>query len=598
MARGDGSVLLSSIEALLSAALQLGAEDVSGWSDEERRLAKTVPKLALDVDELREQIMAGLDPLGDAYCCIRSSEERRRLGQTYTPSAIVTSMLDWAAGEVAPKRVVDPGSGSGRFTVVAGRRFKKATLVAVDVDPIATIMTRGSIAAAGLAKRSTVLLRDYRALTLDRVGEPTLFIGNPPYVRHHQIDPEWKRWLTLTASARSHVASVLAGLHVHFFLATAEHGEPGDVGAFITSAEWLDVNYGSLVRHLLLDDLGGLGVHVLDPDAAPFAGVATTGAITTFRIGSRPESVRLRRVRTVAELGALEGGRSVPRERLSEAERWTPFIRSTPKLPEGWVELGELCRVHRGAVTGANDVWITRADETDLPPEVLFPSVTRARELFAAGARLTTLDHLRCVIDLPADLDVFDAETRKVVDCFLKRVRQNGASEGYIARSRRPWWRVGLRPVAPILATYMARRPPAFVRNLAGARHINIAHGLYPREQMSDVLLDRLADVLRSSVSVSQGRTYAGGLTKFEPREMERVPVPGPDLLDACDPGCSVSAVRGFVRAYKGKSSSPRRRGAPAGAPLAVDHDLRSRTSSLRLRSWKANTEPQQPGQM
>ena len=90
---------------------------------------------------------------------------------------------------------------------------------------------------------------------------------------------------------------------------------------------------------------------------------------------------------------------------------------------------------------------------------------------------------------------------------------------------------MGLRAAAPILATYMARRPPAFVRNDAGARHINIAHGLYPRERMSDVLLDRLADRLRAEVTLAQGRTYAGGLVKFEPREMERIPVPGPDML-------------------------------------------------------------------
>jgi len=65
----------------------------------------------------------------------------------------------------------------------------------------------------------------------------------------------------------------------------------------------------------------------------------------------------------------------------------------------------------------------------------------------------------------------------------------------------------------------------------AGARHINIAHGLYPREEMTDAVLDRLADHLRAAVTLAQGRTYAGGLVKFEPREMERIPVPGPDML-------------------------------------------------------------------
>jgi hypothetical protein len=74
----------------------------------------------------------------------------------------------------------------------------------------------------------------------------------------------------------------------------------------------------------------------------------------------------------------------------------------------------------------------------------------------------------------------------------------------------------------------MARRPPAFVRNLAGARHINIAHGLYPRAPMTDAALDALARYLGRATSVNDGRTYAGGLTKFEPREMERLLVPAP----------------------------------------------------------------------
>jgi hypothetical protein len=87
---------------------------------------------------------------------------------------------------------------------------------------------------------------------------------------------------------------------------------------------------------------------------------------------------------------------------------------------------------------------------------------------------------------------------------------------------------VGLREPAPILATYMARRPPAFTRNLAGARHINIAHGLYPRVDLPDDAVERLLAALRRSVTVHDGRTYAGGLTKFEPREMERLPVPDP----------------------------------------------------------------------
>ncbi len=90
---------------------------------------------------------------------------------------------------------------------------------------------------------------------------------------------------------------------------------------------------------------------------------------------------------------------------------------------------------------------------------------------------------------------------------------------------------MGLREPAPILATYMARRPPAFVRNVAGAHHINIAHGIYPREALPDRALDRLTAALRDAARPELGRTYAGGLVKFEPREMERIPVPTVERL-------------------------------------------------------------------
>jgi adenine-specific DNA-methyltransferase len=235
-------------------------------------------------------------------------------------------------------------------------------------------------------------------------------------------------------------------------------------------------------------------------------------------------------VASVGELGALEGGRAVAVERLREARRWSPLTRAPRAVPEGHVELGEICRVHRGAVTGRNSTWVVRAGQADLPDAVLFPSVTRAREIFDAGTALATADHLRLVVDLPPDLDVFDAADRRRIERFLRDARAAGAHDGYIARARRAWWSVGLRSAAPILATYMARRPPAFTRNLAGARHINIAHGLYPRLALSEAVIARLVGGLRGSVSVDDGRTYAGGLTKFEPREMERLPIPNPFL--------------------------------------------------------------------
>jgi hypothetical protein len=396
-------------------------------------------------------------------------------------------------------------------------------------------MARAALNAAGLRDRARVEVGDYRSLQLPDAAGPTLFIGNPPYVRHHAIAPQWKRWLTATASASGYTASQLAGMHVYFFLATLSHAKAGDLGCFVTAAEWMDVNYGSLLRQMLTGGLGGESIHVIDASAMPFADAATTAAVTCFEVGRRVESIRPHLVENADQLGDLSAGHDVSRERLIEAPRWSPLMRGVVRMPEGHVELGEFARVHRGAVTGANGIWVTRRDDRRVPESVLRPCVTKARELFAVGGALTDSSALRMVIDLPADLDVLDPDERRHVERFLQRPEVREARNGYVASNRRAWWSVGLREPAPILATYMARRPPAFVRNLAEARHINIAHGIYPREPLSGRAIANLADHLRVTVTLGQGRTYAGGLTKFEPREMERLPVPVPAILDRDD---------------------------------------------------------------
>jgi hypothetical protein len=164
---------------------------------------------------------------------------------------------------------------------------------------------------------------------------------------------------------------------------------------------------------------------------------------------------------------------------------------------------------------------------------VLFRTVTRARELFQAEGLLDDASKLKWVIDIPIDLDMLDTPERRAVDRFLKVARSMGANKGYVASHRKAWWSVGLRAPAPIISTYMARRPPAFVLNKAQARHINIAHGLYPREALTEQARQTLVDYLQTNISQRSGRTYAGGLTKFEPREMERLIVPGPAMLSA-----------------------------------------------------------------
>ncbi len=521
--------VVNSIEELIAVTLELGALEYAEISRNERTLAKRavrVPKT--QVQAFHSAIEHGEDPLGQTFSELKTPLERRSLGATYTPSAIVSTMTQWVAKQ-KPDRVVDPGAGSGRFIVAAGRALPKARLVAAELDPMAALMLRAHLQVTGLAARSTLFIGDYRELQLPPIAGRTAFLGNPPYVRHHLISAENKDCFAQSAASLGFAASRLAGLHVHFFVATAQKSQVGDIGAFITAAEWLDVNYGELPRKLLLERLGLTRLHVIEPTAKPFADADTTAVVVCFEVGQRPACVRIRRVHTIDQLGILDQGNDTTRKRFEQSRRWSTLTRPSRGKPRGYVELGELCQVHRGQVTGANQVWIAGTHSSGLPLPLLFPAITRARELFAAGHSIDCDNGLRSVIDLPPDLDQVPRRWRASVERFLKQARVMGADQGYIATHRRAWWSVGLRDPAPILASYMARRAPAFVRNSAGVRHINIAHGIYPREPMQQKTLNALVHYLRTSVSVNDGRVYAGGLTKFEPKEMERLLVPEPN---------------------------------------------------------------------
>ena len=314
-------------EATIAAiAFALGAASVPGLSDRESDM---VPNEALIpsqlVDETRERIIDGEDPLGSAFCAVRPLKVRRKSGAVPTPRGIVQSIMDWAQANGSPGRIVEPGAGSAPFLLEASKRFPSAQLIAIENDPLAALVAGANLAASGLSHRSCVLVQDFRSTKLEEADGQTLFVGNPPYVRHHLIGAEWKAWFKTTAAELGINASALAGLHAHFFVAIAQQAQAGDYGALITAAEWLDINYGQAVRDLFVGKLGGEGITLIEPKAEPFEGVASTGAITTFTVASNPASATFSLVSRLGDLDGLQDGVPVPRERLKAESRWSHF---------------------------------------------------------------------------------------------------------------------------------------------------------------------------------------------------------------------------------------------------------------------------------
>lgn len=520
---------LANEAALIGVAAALA--DGDRLTEAERQLTSRalVPSPAA-LAAIRAAIRAGGDPLGDAFGLLRPAQTRRALGQVFTPWPIIDHMTDVAAVDGRFAQVVDCGVGSGRYLRAAARRFPKTRLVGIDVDPLCLLMARANLAAEGLSARAQLILGDFRAAALPDAGGARLFIGNPPYVRHHDIGEGWKAWYAASVAAHGLPRpSKLAGLHLHFFARVAELARPGDLGVFVTAAEWLDTAYGAALRRLLLGPLGGRAVTTVAAAAQPFPGALATAAVTIFAPGRPSDGLTIGEAADIADLAAAPAAHYPADDPALLLGRWSLLTRGRPApAPPPHGHVGDLFRVSRGQVTGCNAAFVVGSDTPPLPARFLEPCVTGAEQIFAAaaaGGRLNASTALGRVVCLPRRLDDLPAAEARQVRRFLDWASALGAESSYTARHRNPWWRVAPGEPAPILMSYMARRPPAFVRNDARAAIINVAHGLRPRVAMSEAELDLAAQALNAAVASAVGRIYAGGLMKFEPRAVEQIAI-------------------------------------------------------------------------
>jgi hypothetical protein len=495
-----------------------------------RRVSEAMRKLGKgaairDIQDFFPQILNGGDPLGDYFVDAVSPSDRRVFGATLTPNWVIDLQLDQIENKCNPARVIDAGAGTGRYALRAARRWPRATVIAVEKDPSLADAIRINARASGL--KIDVRCDDYLASDLPEIEGVTAFIGNPPYVRHHDISAEDKVWYSREMSRLGLPHSQLAGLHTYFYLKSYLLSRRGDVGSFVSAAEWLDTNYGRGMRELFCR-MGGDKLIRVDPRERVFPDALTTSVIGVWAIGNEG----------VVELADLDARAVHPRieiarDELLQREKWPGFGREFRKESETRSVLGDYFRISRGQVTGCNHLWIaTHETELLIPERYLFPCVTDANEIIKANGILRDGTKLRRVIDLPSDLRDLTTAERKRVELFLETATHSGASDSYIAKHRKPWWRVGLKPAPPIVMSYMGRRPPVFACNACEARILNIAHAVVPLQPMSIRFQDKLVTWLNENVCTTVGRTYGGGLVKFEPGDAMRIPIPA-DVVDA-----------------------------------------------------------------
>jgi adenine-specific DNA-methyltransferase len=541
--KGAHQLRAVTVGELLGLAIGLGAASFGKLSSAEARLvkrAKLVQKKR--IREFEDAIAGGDDPLGESLQALLGTTRRRARGVVYTPQSVVDRMLAWGGSAGPPSRVVDPGTGSGRFLLSALHAFGASMpMVGVELDSRASLLARANLSVAGAnPKCVTIVNGDFCRVALPRVAE-TLWVGNPPYVRHQQLSAETKRWLPSAAEDLGIDASPVMGLHGYFVLRIATLCSARDRGALLLPAEWLDAHYGVSIQRTFIDHLGGIAVNVLDRQQTMFGDTRATSAVVFFNRGQAGQTISFRHIADPADLASDCGARVVAaKSDLKASGRWSMFLRKHREpTASRMVALSSIADVRRGIATGHNAFFVRPPDDEEfatLLQSLLVPVVSRAKELTDEEHTLRDDTLLKRLLVTRGEIESLPAKHQPALKKLLADGKRQGVHQRYLCADRRVWHAVPLPKRAPdLLATYMSRGATHFVRNAAFALSLNIAHGIFLRTRTTvreQRALVRFLQVTARS-NMWRGREYSTGLIKLEPTELGRTLVPDADALAA-----------------------------------------------------------------
>ena len=196
----------------------------------------------------------------------KDKAERNRMGQFATPTTLAREILQYAANLVDPAqkiKFIDPAIGTGSFYSALREAFPKERLeiaMGYEIDPHYGVPAQKLWGHADLKIR----LEDFtKANPKERFN---LLICNPPYTRHHHIHPdEKKRLRTLTSESCGVEINGLSGLHCYFIGLSHRWMEPEGLAGWLIPSEFMDVNYGALLKKYLLDRVTLRHIHRFDP---------------------------------------------------------------------------------------------------------------------------------------------------------------------------------------------------------------------------------------------------------------------------------------------------------------------------------------------
>ncbi len=346
-----------------------------------------------------------------------------------TPRATVDTLVELLFRRRQPcanDELLDPGCGTGEFVdgVIRWcerRRVAIPRITGVELDPRHLPLLRAKY------KNVRAVQIRHEDFLADHGTSYDFVVGNPPYVSITALSESEKTMYR----ARYATAYGRFDLYLLFFEQALRNLAPGGRLVFITPEKYVYVDTAGPLRELLAQH------HVEEIRFAredTFGGLVTYPTLTVVR-KAPPGTTKVRRRDGSVERLSLQAGR----------RSWLPLIEGSEPQPAG-ATLGDLCvRISCGVATGADNVFVWRAEDIDSEFEhFAHPTI--------AGRQLTpeTTDLPRRFVMLVPYTGDGQLLPMAELAAFGKYLRQNSIRQRLLGRTcvkHKPWYAFHETPV-------------------------------------------------------------------------------------------------------------------------------------------------------
>lgn len=479
-----------------------------------------------------------------------SIEHRKKFAQFFTPFPIADLMAKWILGNKNLKTVLEPAFGLGVFSRAILHYNENVEIKGFEVDETIFESAKQYFEET---ENVNIHLQDY--MYNDWKNKYDGIICNPPYFKFHDYDNK-----NILKEIETNLKCKLNGftnLYTLFLLKSIYQLNPNGRCAYIIPSEFLNSDYGKLVKTYLIKSKTLRHIIVIDFEESVFDDALTTASIILCANDNLTDRVQFSNIQSLQELSKLDDiitqyPKNLETEQRGAAQtynfselnpeiKWKAYYQKQNSIRfKNLVPFSTYAKVVRGIATGSNEYFtfnLSKAKEYSINEQNLLPCICSAKDAKSSFFTRQDFEELK---NSDKSVFLFNAQnsTEESIKKYIQKGEQEEINKRFLTASRTPWYSLENRKPAPIWVSVFNRTGLRFIRNEANISNLTSYHCIYPKQTslFSEINIDLLFAYLLTDTAKQifedNSRQYGNGLQKFEPNDLNKGMMLDIGLLD------------------------------------------------------------------